>query len=324
MNDPYQILGVEVTATEEEIKKAYRKLAKQHHPDRNSGDAAAFKEVQEAYDMLIGGHKQQPFSSGVWGEFFGGSSERGRNLQVKVDIEFAEVMTGKECSVEVPIRKACETCKGKGFTEWKACKSCSGSGKAFVKMSPFNVFMSCGHCRGTGRDGGVKCNDCDGDAFKTVGQKILKIKIPPGAETGLQLRVPGEGEPGPRPGDLIVVIIVKEHHFFKRRGRDLFVEAPLTYTELVFGTEINIKNVEGHPLQVIVPPNTPSGAVFHMKRFGVPDLSGRNRGDIVVKTILDMPKNVSDKYNEFLKALSEAEKENVSNERKHFDTVARL
>lgn len=330
MIDPYQILGVSQTATPEEIKKAYRQLAMQHHPDRNSGDAASlekFNQIQTAYDILINGKappRQQfnPFTK-IFEQFFGGNPERGRNLQIRVEIEFKDVLHGVKKQLNIPNRVSCGTCHGKGFTEWQACVHCSGSGKAFVRQPPYDIFSTCKACQGTGRSAGIACKDCDGTAFKTIGEKTIDIAIPAGVDTGTQIRVPGEGEPsktGGKVGDLMIVIVVKDHPFYGRQNRDLVLQMPCTYTELLFGTQLNMKTLEDHPIVLDIPAGTKSGTFFRMKRMGLPDFTGRGRGDLVVEVLLDIPQNYTEgRYGELLKELSLLEKGNISEQRRGFD-----
>jgi molecular chaperone DnaJ len=314
MINPYEILGITPNATQEEIKSAYRKLALATHPDRQ-GSEEKFKQVQEAYDILTKNGKQTShFVVNIWESFF---SERGKNLQVKVEIDFRDILTGITKDIKVPIRVPCRDCQGKGFTEYRGCERCSGSGKAFLKQYPFNMFVTCPTCRGTGRASGLPCKGCEGTAFNIVGEKQININIPPGVDNGTQIRIPGEGEPGKKKaGDLFAVIVVKNHHFYQRQGRDLCVDAPLTYTELLLGTKLNLKNVEENVFELEIPPKTVSGTVFKVKRFGIPDLSGRNRGDIVIRVILDMPQNIGAKHKSLLDELAKME---VSDKRKEFD-----
>jgi len=219
--DYYEILGVGKSATNDELKIAYRKMAKQHHPDMNQDDPEAeqrFKEVRQAYETLSDGRKRamydtqgptmhfrtrggkpgvNPFGGGfenMWEEFFGGSNFRGRNIQVRIEISLDEVAKGCKKLVKIRKRLQCRPCQGNGYTDSKPCVPCNGTGFQRAMDAPFQMQIQCQVCGGSGKESVVKCEDCAGSGFTRMQNKSLKIDIPPGIENGMQIRLRGEGE----------------------------------------------------------------------------------------------------------------------------------
>lgn len=344
--DYYQILGIEKTATQEDIKSAYRKKAMQFHPDRNPGDkdaARQFKEVQTAYDTLSNpveksrydgsaarttthGPGYRPFS-GIWDSVFttGVSPtpqvERGRNIQVNLDINLEDVLAGVTRNITIPKRDKCGKCAAQGYTEYKACPVCHGSGKTAIKQSPFNIWMGCGACKGSGRAGIVSCDGCEGHGFVTSGSIELSIKVPSGVETGHNLRLVGYGEPakkaGGKPGDLNVIIIVRDHKLFKRHGVNLTYEYPVGYSELCLGGSIEIPTLNGHAI-VTIPPNTTDYTQFRLKGMGLPYFHG-GKGDLVVIVKLIIPSvEVINSNKELFQSISNFESDYLKKERERF------
>jgi len=344
--DYYQILGVEKSATQEDIKSAYRKKAMELHPDRNPGDKAAeqqFKEMQAAYDTLSDLNKKarydatssrtstagpgyRPFSD-MWDSVFthgGGPKqpvERGRNIQVNVEITLENVLAGITKTIVIPKRDKCGKCDGNGYTEYKPCTVCHGSGKTALKQSPFNIWLKCGSCSGTGRSGTVSCSGCTGHGFVNNGSVELSVKIPPGIETGHQLRLSGYGEPSKKadgqPGDLNVIVIVKEHKLFKRHGVNITYEYPVGYAELCLGGSIEIPTLNG-TAAVTIPPNTLDYTQFRLKGMGLPYFHG-GKGDLIVIAKLTMPSlDTVNSNKELFQNISKFEDEILKKERERF------
>lgn len=338
--DCYKILGIDKTATPEEIKKTYRKLAMKYHPDRNPGDKDAermFKEVQTAYDTISDPAKKSihdstssprpsganPFG-GIWDSAFTTHNtpvERGRNIQINVEIELKDALSGVSRIVTVPQRAKCLKCNGQGYAEYKPCATCHGSGKTAIKQSPFNIWMGCGVCAGSGRSGTISCDDCKGQGFLTTGSIEITVNIPLGVDTGHQLRLTGYGEPSRKPegknGDLNLIIIVKEHKLFKRHGVNLTYEYPVGYSELCLGGSIEIPTLTGLAV-VTIPPNTQDYTQFRLKGMGLPYFHG-GKGDLIVIVKLNMPSQEtinSDK--EFFQRISQFEKDYLIKEREKF------
>jgi molecular chaperone DnaJ len=269
--DYYEVLGVPRNASEQEVKSAYRKLALKYHPDRNPGDRGAeerFKEAAEAYSVLGDADKRQRYDtyghaglggaggagfdpsvfadfSDILGDFFGfadvfgrrrGGPRRGADLRYNLEISFEEAAFGTETHIQIPRSDTCSACGGSGAapgTKPTTCTTCGGAGQVTFQQGFFSVARTCSRCRGTGKIVASQCKECDGQGQVPIERK-LQIKIPPGVDTGSQLRIAGEGEPGTvgaPPGDLFVVLRVQDHALFKRDGNSLFCEIPVSVTQ---------------------------------------------------------------------------------------------
>ncbi len=335
--DYHQILGVSRTATQDEIKKAYRKRARESHPDRNPGDPGAaerFKQIQSAYEALSSpkpknqsSHKPKPSYNpfkDIWDDFFtpsGVNPNRGNNIQIRVDIEFKESFLGVVKNIVIPIQTLCAPCEGRGWAEWHACKNCSGSGKSFFKQTPFNVFITCAHCKGTGRSGTVPCADCKGECFITTGQKSVELKIPAGIPPGTQVRIPGAGQPGKdggHAGDAFIVVMVKEHPVYRRIGLDLIIDVPVTYTELVLGKDLILPLPDGRQLAASIPPGTQNNTILKVERFGFKNNNGNGFGDVLLNLHLEVPTTVDGEYKDILSILNKIESEKPLPKKKIF------
>jgi len=339
--DFYQILGVARTATEIEIQKAYRKLSMQHHPDRNPGDKEAeekFKQVQEAYETLHDPSRKIRYDGGchtphrassasnIWDSVFTGAHQnvqidRGRNIQINLDVELKDVFAGVTRNIAIPKRERCLKCNSQGYSEHKPCSKCHGSGKTAIKQSPFNIWMSCGDCNGSGRAGTISCDECKGQGFLTTTNIGISVTIPPGVDTGHQLRLAGYGEPSRKPegknGDLNLIIIVKEHKLFKRNGVNLTYEYPIGYSELCLGANIEVPTISGSAI-VTIPPNTKDYTQFRLKGMGLPYFNG-GKGDLIIIVKLTMPSpEVVNSNKELLRSILQFEKDYLAKEREQF------
>jgi molecular chaperone DnaJ len=342
--DFYKLLDVDKKATEEEIKKAYRKKAMENHPDRNPGDSNAdkrFKEVQEAYEVLGDVHKRaqydstgsatrassaNPFHGGGW-SFFGEGhaphtvTERGRNIQITLQLDFLEVLNGANKKIPVPQRERCTKCEGQGYTDFKSCNVCHGSGKTALKQSPFNVYISCGACKATGRSGTISCENCKGEGFTLKDNVEIAISIPPGAETGHQIRIGGYGEPSKHPfgnnGDLVLVVSVKEHPIFKRNVANLIFEFPIGFHELCLGTSVEVPTLTGSAM-LSIPPRTLDGTQFRLRGLGLPYYQG-GKGDLIVLVKLVVPPQINiDSSKKLFDNITKFENEYLGKERERF------
>jgi molecular chaperone DnaJ len=347
--DYYEVLGVTKTATEVEIKSAYRKLAIKHHPDKNPGDKASedkFKEAAEAYAILADVDKRHMYDRfghaglggaatgfdptvftgfedvlGGLGDIFGfgdifgggrrrGGPQRGSDLRYDLEISFDESARGAETSIQIPRQEACDTCGGSGAapgTKPTTCTQCQGRGQVRFQKGPFMMARTCGTCRGTGSIIATPCTNCRG-AGRVRKEKKIGVKIPAGIATGQQLRVSGEGEAGTSggpAGDLYVVIHVQEHAYFQRENNDLFVDVPLNFTTIALGGDIMIPTLEGEEA-FPVPEGTQSGETFRLRGRGMPDVSGRGRGDLLVTVNVVTPKKLTKDQKKLLEQLAES------------------
>jgi molecular chaperone DnaJ len=331
VKDPYRTLGVDRKASDEEIKKAYRKLARQYHPDRNAGDKSAeerFKEVQEAYSILSDPDKRKAYDSGggifggaggfdpgsfrggfggvgdILSDLFGGASgtrtprpERGRDLETEVHVSFDQAMEGAQVPVSVPLSAPCPTCRGTGAkpgTTPTVCSRCQGRGLEAESQGLFSISQPCRQCGGTGTEIKDPCPTCQGSG-RTRQVKRYRVNIPAGVRDGSRVRLAGKGEAGPRggpAGDLYVVTHVGESPVFARKGENVEVEVPITIPEAIRGATIEVPTLSGTK-RIRVPPGTQHGTIQRLRGEGPPKLSGRGRGDIHYRLMIDVPSSLS-------------------------------
>jgi molecular chaperone DnaJ len=342
--DYYQILGVEKNASDQQIKSAYRKLALQHHPDRNPGNKEAedsFKEAAEAYAILSDTDKRARYDrfghagvssqagagfdpstfagfedvfGGIFGDFFGGGRrggpERGTDLRYDLEISFEESAKGVETSIKVPRLETCESCHGSGSAPGSAptsCPQCHGRGQQRFQQGFFTVSRTCGRCQGTGRIITKPCASCKGEG-RTQHERTLTVKIPAGIDHGQRLRLHGEGESGAAggpAGDLYVFVEVAAHAFFRRDGNHLAVEIPLNFPTLALGGSIDVPTLDGKEA-FKVPEGTQSGTTFRLRGKGMPDVSGRGRGDLFFTLQAVTPKKLTKEQRTALEQLGNA------------------
>jgi molecular chaperone DnaJ len=337
--DYYEVLGLGREADDGAIKTAYRKLAHQYHPDKNQGSKEAeekFKEASEAYQVLSDPEKRArydrfghqngggfgpegfPFGTGnindifgdIFGEMFGGGRRtgrrvRGNDLRVAVEIGFEEAAFGTTIRVSVPRPRTCETCSGSGAkpgTGPRACPTCGGSGEIRLTQGFFSIARTCQHCGGAGRVIVDRCPTCAGQG-STREQANLEVKVRAGVDTGAHLKVIGEGEPAPAPGaapgDLYVLIQVREHPLFTREGTEILCDVPLSMSQAALGATIDVPTLEG-PAKLKIPAGTQSGKVFNLKGKGVASLQGGGRGDQHVRVFVETPTHLSREQKELL------------------------
>jgi molecular chaperone DnaJ len=330
--DYYEVLEITRTASDVEIKSAYRKLAMKFHPDRNPGDKAAeeaFKEAAEAYAVLSDADKRSAydrfghaavngggsggFDASVFSEFgdfgdilgnmfgFGGrrrgGPQRGADLRYDLEITFEESARGTETAIQIPRQEHCETCQGTGAAPGSSpvtCSQCRGQGQIRMQQGFFTVARTCPQCRGAGRTIAKPCETCRGAGHVTRERKI-SVKIPPGIATGQQLRLQSEGEAGAAggpPGHLYVVVHVHEHEFFRRDGLNLFCEVPVNFTTVALGGEIQVPTLDG-PEKVKIPDGTQTGTTLRLRGKGMPEVNGRGKGDLFATVQVRTPKKLT-------------------------------
>ena len=355
--DYYEVLGLNKGSSEDEIKKAYRKLARQYHPDVNKAEDAEekFKEVKEAYDILSDPQKRtmydqyghagtDPNAGGFGGQdfggfgdifdmFFGGGGRRnpnaprqGSDLQYTLTLEFKEAIFGIERDIEIPKDQECDTCHGSGAepgTKVETCQTCRGTGQQEqIANTPFGRVVNrrvCSSCGGKGTLIKIKCTECRGAGTVRKRRKI-HLNIPAGVDEGAQLRVPGEGEPGINggpPGDLYVVLRVKRHEFFERDGNHINCEVPVSFTQAALGDEIEVPTIDER-VKLKIPAGTQTGTLFRIRGKGVPHLRRNGRGDQHVRIIVVTPTNLTEKQKDLLREFGEISGVKASEEESSF------
>lgn len=370
--DYYEVLEVTRSATGEEIKKSYRKLAVKFHPDKNPGDHSAeeqFKELGEAYDVLSdpdkraaydrfghgafaggagargGGGFHDPFDifrevfggaaggssgGGIFEQFFGGGGartdregrQRGSDLRYDLQIRLEEAAAGVDKEIEVAKLEGCPACSGSGAeTGSKAvtCPACGGRGQVISSRGFFQVSQTCGRCRGTGTVIERPCRRCGGEGRTEMASRI-KLKIPAGIEDGSRLRSVRNGEAGIRggpPGDLYVVIHIKEHEVFERDGEQLFCEVPVSFASAALGGELEVPTLEGRAA-VKIPQGTQGGTVFKLRGRGMPILNSSQRGDLMVRVMVEVPTQLNSEQRRKLAEFAELMGEDNAPLRKSF------
>jgi molecular chaperone DnaJ len=348
MTDYYALLGVRPDATEEEIKRAYRRKARELHPDRTGGDPEAearFKEVTRAYEVLRDPERRRRYdrfgAEGVEGAFgvsgfadlfdafFGGSavrrrggSVRGGDAEVVLEVPFREAAFGarREVAVEMPV--ACEDCKGTGArpgTTPIRCPDCGGTGEVRrVRQSILGQVVTattCGRCGGLGEAIPSPCPRCRGEGRRTE-VRTFAVEIPAGVDDGSTLRLSGRGPAGLRggaPGDLYVHLVVRPDERFRRDGADVHVELHVPMTTAALGGTVELETLEGTE-QLAIPPGTQSGRVVRLRGRGVPHVRSRARGDLFVHLVVDTPTDLTPSQRELLRRLAEERGEPVAPE----------
>lgn len=343
--DYYKILGVPRSASAEDIKKAYKKLARRFHPDLNQGDAAAetrFKEISVANEVLSdpekrrnydqfgdpAGPQQAPMPEGfqgfdlgdLFGSFMGGGGgprrrgpERGEDLQRLVRISFQDAFKGTRLSFSVHRTETCLTChgSGEGPGEKTTCRTCHGKGAIERGSGFFKQKEPCEACGGSGKKGPA-CPTCQGRG-RNPKQDSITVNIPPGIEEGQKLRIPGKGEAGRRgggPGDLFLQIEVERDPRFERRGANLYLTLPVSFSEAALGAKVEVPTPEGSST-IKVPPGTQTGAKLRLKEKGMPLPKSEHRGDLFAEVKVVTPQVQDERSKELLRELGELNDRNI-------------
>jgi len=330
--DYYEVLGVARDASDEDLKKAYRRCAMKHHPDRNPGDhaaEAAFKECKEAYEVLsepakrraYDAHGHAAFEHGmggggpgqgagfgdmgdifgdIFGNIFGGGAargpRRGADIGYVMELDLEEAVAGIEKRIEVPTLAPCEPCKGSGSADGKVetCATCHGRGQVRMQRGIFTMQQPCPHCGGRGQTIANPCMACHG-AGRIEDEKVLSVKIPAGVDSGDRIRLSGEGEAGPAgtpPGDLFVEVRVRPHEIFERDGDDLHCDVPIRIAQAALGDTIRVPTLDGE-VELRIPAETQTGKVFRLREKGVRSVRSRHPGDLYCKAVVETPVNLT-------------------------------
>ena len=334
--DFYEVLGVARTATDDELKKAYRRMAMKYHPDRNPGDAdaeASFKEAKEAYEVLsdagkrrmydahghaafeggmggggAGGPDMNDIFGDIFGNIFGGGGgargpRRGADVGYVMELDLEEAVAGIERRIEIPTLVECSPCHGSGSEDGKVetCSTCQGRGQVRMQRGIFAMQQACPHCGGTGKQIPNPCKTCRGDG-RIEDEKVLQVKIPAGVDTGDRVRLQGEGEAGPpgtQPGDLYVEVRVRDHAIFQRDGDDLHCEVPIRISQAALGDSIRVATLDGEA-EIRIPAETQTGKLFRLRGKGVRSVRSRATGDLYCRILVETPVNLTGEQRKLL------------------------
>lgn len=343
--DYYEVLGVGRDATDEEIRKAFRKLAFKYHPDHNHEDKTGekFKEINEAYEVLSDPDKRaaydrfghggaesffgrgfEGFDFGGFGDifdaFFGGAAaarhgpQRGNHLRYRMTINFEEAALGCEKEINITRTEHCSMCQGTGSKPGSSpsrCPNCNGSGQVRrVHESLFGRFAQtapCPQCHGEGRIITEPCPQCRGRGQEKRKRSIV-VNIPAGVDNGAQIRLSGEGEAGRRggaAGDIYISLSVREHELFTRHNYDLLYELPINFAQAALGTEVEVPTLNGQA-KLKIPAGAQTGQIFRLKGQGVPHLRGGGRGDHLITLFVATPDSLTKKQRQLLEELGES------------------
>jgi molecular chaperone DnaJ len=358
--DYYKILGVEKSVSAEELKKAFRKLAHKYHPDKQGGDEAKFKEVNEAFQVLGDETKRKQYdqfgadfnqqggfgggmswddfmratrgqggSGGfnanfggfdfgdIFGDIFGGRGggqsreRRGNDIQVDIELAFAEAAFGMDREIRLTKNNACDVCSGSGAepgSTLDTCSECKGAGQVRrmqqTILGAMQTVVTCARCTGAGKIPQKKCKHCGGDG-KVRTESVYTVKIPGGISSGEAVRLSGKGESGgagTTPGDLYVRVHVREEKGFERDGYDVHSEITINYPQAVLGDTVSVDTLDGEK-KIAVPEGVQAGQVIRLKGLGITRLHGSGRGDHYVHVKLDVPKKISKKVKKLIEEL---------------------
>ena len=340
--DYYEVLGVDKNANEADIKKAYRRVAMKYHPDRNPDDPQAdakFKEASEAYEILatqekraaydqfghagvdpnmgggaggFGGGSFSDIFGDVFGDIFGGGGnrggpQRGSDLRYTLDISLEDAVKGTTVEIRVPSLSSCDLCGGSGAKKGSqptTCGTCGGAGQVRMQQGFFQVQQTCPNCRGRGKTISNPCSTCRGQG-RVEKSKTLSVKVPPGVDTGDRIRLSGEGEAGPESGpagDLFVQMSVKEHPLFERDGKHLYCEVPISFADAALGGELEVPTLDGR-VKLKIPSETQTGKLFRLRGKGVKPVRGGGTGDLLCRSVVETPINLTKRQQEILEEL---------------------
>lgn len=340
--DYYEALGVARNASDDEVKKAYRRQAMKFHPDRNAGDVEAenrFKECKEAYEILSDSRKRAAYDQfghagvdpamgaggggagfrdifdEVFGDIFGSRSGggrvyRGADLRYDLELNLKEAVFGTEVKIRIPTKAECPECSGTGAREGTrptTCTTCHGQGQVRVQQGFFSIQQTCPRCRGQGKMISDPCRKCRGEG-RVQEHKTLSVKVPAGVDNGDRIRLAGEGEAGERgatAGDLYVVVRVKEHSIFTREGNHLYCEIPISFVTATLGGEVEVPTLDKR-VSLKIPAETQTGKLFRLRSKGVKPVRGGDVGDLICRVMVETPVHLGRRQKELLREFEES------------------
>jgi molecular chaperone DnaJ len=348
-HDLYNVIGVSRSASQDEIKKAYRKLALQYHPDRTGNDLEAaqrFKDITKAYKVLSDSDERARYDrlgmlythdgrpprpdelnetiGAIVGRWFGRNKhQKGDDLRYTLTLDLESVAIGVNREIVAPRTTRCGTCKGDGSAVdngKQVCTVCTGTGRSQGRLLRTN----CYHCDGRGFVVVKPCGDCAGKGLITADEALM-VKVPAGVATGQKLKLSGKGNApsgtGPE-GDLYVIINIAEHPLFRRRGEDVLVELPLTFAELALGADVEVPTLDGSTT-IRVPPGTPPGRIFRLGGRGLPQVGHTTCGDMHIQVSLEVPEDLEPAQREALETWAHALAPSSHPRRQAFDDAVR-
>ncbi|MGO9614095.1 MAG: molecular chaperone DnaJ [Dissulfurispiraceae bacterium] len=341
IKDYYKILGVGEHATQDDLKKAFRKLARKYHPDLNPGDKSSeekFKELNEAYAILSDPKKREEYDRGgsfefdgskgfdfsqspdfsdLFGDLFGTRSSaephyaRGEDLIMGMDLSLEEAFTGVTRTISIKKSILCDSCKGTGFTAYQSCQRCKGAGRLQSSKGFFKMSQTCAECGGTGKKFTTVCNNCKGKG-RVNQTETLNVKIPEGVDTGSVVKLKEKGNAGiggGPPGNLLIEIAIKPHPLFKRKGDNIYVQLPVTFGEAALGAKVEVPTIDGVSMMKL-PPGTQGGQRFKLSGKGFIARQSKQRGDEYVEIKIVVPKEIPEKAKEAVEVIESLYKAN--------------
>ena len=363
--DYYEVLGVAKGASDDEIKKAYRKLAMKYHPDRNPGDKEAeamFKEINEAYGVLsdadkrakydqyghaafdpsmgagsgFGGFGDGGFDFGdIFSSFFGGGSSRrsqsnaidGEDVLARITITFEEAAFGCKKDVSFARIEGCSECGATGAakgTKPETCTVCKGTGRVTVQQQSMFGYMqtqrACSNCRGTGKIVKTPCKNCNGKGFVKINKK-LEVSVPAGIDSAQRIILRSQGSAGRNGGvngDLIIDVRVQPHPIFERDGNNIYCDIPISFSEAALGAEIDVPVLGGKTEKYTIPEGTQSGTRFTLRGKGIADVNTKRRGDLIITTVVETPKNLTGEQKKLLQSFASSLRDTNSGKKQSF------
>ncbi len=336
--DYYEVLGVGRDATEAELKKAYRRVAMKHHPDRNPDNKDSedkFKEANEAFEVLSDPEKKARYDqyghagvnpqggggagdfgdifSDIFGDIFGAGGggrggrsgvRKGADLRYNLELELESAVKGTTVKIRIPTAVNCGTCGGTGAKKGSSpvdCSTCNGIGQVRMQQGFFSVQQTCPRCQGSGKQIKDPCNTCHGRG-QVEEQKTLSVKVPAGVDDGDRIRLTGEGQAGVNggpPGDLYVQVHMRPHKLFVRDGRDLHCEIPISFVDAALGGELEVPTLDGR-VKLKIPAETQTGKLFRLRGKGVTSVRGGPPGDLLCRVVVETPVKLTRRQKEIL------------------------